>query len=125
MAYIGKRDLGQLSQSDQKEITSREATLRKYKADLKQKEAARKRQQKFHVIQKRKIQAIEQQIRAKLSKKSQEEEKQAYNEELIAAISRIAISGSAAHERRRSEIIRTVKTLDQLTEVLNREGYSL
>ena len=43
----------------------------------------------------------------------------------MAAISRIAISGSAAHERRRSEIIRTVKTLDQLTEALNREGYSL
>ena len=44
-----------------KEITSREATLRKYKADLKQKEAARKRQQKFRVNKKRKIQAIEEQ----------------------------------------------------------------
>ena len=42
-----KRDLGQLSQSYRNEITSREATLRKSKADLKQKEAARKRQQKF------------------------------------------------------------------------------
>ena len=37
-----KQDLGQLSQSDRKEITSREATLRKYKAYLKQREAARK-----------------------------------------------------------------------------------
>ena len=53
----------------------------------------------------------------KLSKKSQEEEK---HKEFIAAISRIAISGSAAHEKRRSEIIRTVKTLYQLTELLNR-----
>ena len=50
--------------------------------------------------------------------------KNAENEELIAGISRIAISGSAAHERRRSEIIRTVKTLDQLTDSLNR-GYTL
>ena len=39
-----KRDLGQLSQSDHKEITSREAMLWKYKADLTQKEAACKRQ---------------------------------------------------------------------------------
>ena len=36
-----KRDLGQLSQSDRKEITSRETTLKKYKSELKQKEAAR------------------------------------------------------------------------------------
>ena len=45
--------------------------------------------------------------------------------ELIKAISRIALSGSAAHERRRNEVIRTVKTLDQLTEALNREGFEL
>ena len=61
MGLYRKRDLGKLSQSDRKEITSREATLRKYKADLKQKEAARKRQQKFRVNKKRKIQAIEEQ----------------------------------------------------------------
>ena len=38
-----KLDLGQLSQNHYKEITSREATLRKCKADLKQKETRRKR----------------------------------------------------------------------------------
>ena len=46
------------------------------------------------------------------------------NSELIKAISRIAISSSAAHDRR-NEMIRTVKTLDQLTEALNREGFEL
>ena len=45
--------------------------------------------------------------------------------ELIEAICRIAIPGSAAHERRRNEVIRTVKTLNQLTEALNYEGYDL
>ena len=76
-----KRDVGQLSQSDLKEITSREATLRKCKANLKQKEASRKRQQKFRVYQKRKkIQEIEEQTGAKLSKKSQKEEKHVHNE---------------------------------------------
>ena len=43
--------------------------------------------------------------------------------ELIEAICRIAISGSATHNRRRIEVIRSVKTLNQLTETLNREGY--
>ena len=67
------------------------------------------------------IQSIEEENGAKLSRKSIEKQKIAENEELIAVISRIAISGSAA-QRRRSEIIRTVKSLDQLTDALNREG---
>ena len=45
--------------------------------------------------------------------------------ELIKAICRIAISGSATHDRRRNEVIREVKTLDQLTEALNRAGFEL
>ena len=48
-----------------------------------------------------------------------------YNPELKDAIARIARTGSAAHERRRSEVIRTVKTLDQLTAALRREGFYL
>ena len=58
-------------------------------------------------------------------KQSRDEEREAQNKKLITAISQIAISGSATHERRRSEIMRTVKTLDQLTEALNREVCSL
>ena len=44
---------------------------------------------------------------------------------MIEAICRIAIPGSAAHERRSNEVIRTVKSLDQLTEALHQEGYDL
>ena len=43
--------------------------------------------------------------------------------ELIEAICRIPIPG--LHERRRVKVIRTVKTLDQLTEAMNYEGYEL
>ena len=93
-----KRDIGQLSQNDRNEISSREATLKKYKADLKQKELNRKRQQKFRSNQKRKLIEIEKQTGEKLSKQSRDEEREAHNKELIAAISRIAISGYAAHE---------------------------
>ena len=58
--------LGQPSQSARKKIKSRETTLKKYQTNLKQNEAARKRQQKFRVNQKRKVQAIKEQTGAKL-----------------------------------------------------------
>ena len=106
-----KRDIGQLSQNDQNEISSRETTLKKYKADLKQKELNRKRQQKFRSNQKRKLIKTEKQTGKKISKQSRDEEREAHNKELIAAISRIAISGSAAHERCRSEIYKQLKLL--------------
>ena len=64
-----KRDLGQLSQNHHKEITSGEATLRKCKADLKQKETRRKRQQKLCENKKCKAQAIEEQTGGKTFKK--------------------------------------------------------
>ena len=61
----------------------------------------------------------------KLFKQSRDEKREAPKKELIAIFSRIAISGSAAHERHWSEIKRIDKTLYQLTEALNRESYSL
>ena len=45
--------------------------------------------------------------------------------ELIKAICRITISGSAAHDRRYNEVIRTVKTLAHLREALNCKGFEL
>ena len=106
-----KRDIGQLSQNDRNEISSREATFKKYKADLKQKELNRKWQQKFQSNQKRKLIKTEKQTGKKISKQSRDEEREAHNKELIAAVSRIAISGSAAHKRRRSEIYEQLKLL--------------
>ena len=44
---------------------------------------------------------------------------------MIEVICRIVIRGSAAHKRRRNEMVRTVKSLDQLTETLNHEGFDL
>ena len=45
--------------------------------------------------------------------------------ELIKAICRITISGSAANDRRCNEVIRTVKTLVHLREALNCKGFEL
>ena len=78
--------MGQLSQNDRNEISSREATLKKYKADLKQIELNRKRQQKFRSSQKCKLIETEKQTGEKISKQSRDEEREAHNKDLIAAI---------------------------------------
>lgn len=44
---------------------------------------------------------------------------------LLKSIVNIAIFGSAAHEKRQSDIYRTVKTLDDLTNQLKADGFSL
>ena len=48
-----------------------------------------------------------------------------YSTGFIEIIFQIAILGSAFHKRKRNEVIRTVKTHDQLTEALHYEGYDL
>ena len=45
------------------------------------------------------------------------------NSALLDAIARIAICGSAGDARRRSEVIRSVKTLDQLVAALRDKGF--
>ena len=45
-----------------------------------------------------------------------------HDEVIIAAVIDIALSLSASHGKRREEIIRSVKTLDQLRVALNNEG---
>ncbi|CAB3979549.1 Hypothetical predicted protein [Paramuricea clavata] len=46
-------------------------------------------------------------------------------DELLKTITAIAITGSASDDRRRTEMIRTVKTLDDLTDELQKRGYQL
>ena len=125
LGFIRKRDIGQATSMDLKEIKSRQTQLDAKKAKLKTMELTQKRQQKFRLNQKRKIENLEKETGAKLTKTSREEEKEEYNKSLIEAMCRIAISGSAAHERRRTEVIRSVKTLDQLKNALSREGYEI
>ncbi|KAL5505648.1 hypothetical protein EMCRGX_G007114 [Ephydatia muelleri] len=50
---------------------------------------------------------------------------EAQQPELLEAIVQIAFYGSAAHDRRRDEVIRSVKTLDALTSALLERGFKL
>ena len=44
---------------------------------------------------------------------------------LLETIVDIAMHGSASHERRQSDVYRSIKTLDQLTEQLKMDGFTI
>ena len=83
---------------------------------------SRKRSKLYRPDSRRKLDALGQITRKKITGKEIPEPgrpQKVDSAELIEAICQIAIPGSAAHEIRHNESIRTVKTLDQLTESLN------
>ena len=123
MSLYRKRDLGQASESDRKEILTRQATLKRLKKELKEVIQNAPRQKRLRDERKRKLESMGRPKKCDKSDLGRPEK--CDKSELIKAICRIAISGSAAHDRRRNEAIRAVKTLDQLTEALNREAFEL
>ena len=97
--------------------------MEKLKKKLRELKLNRQRSQKYRNKRKRKLDALDEATRRKVTGKETAtpgRPQQYENTELIEAICRIAIPGSAAHERRRNEVIRTVKAL-----ALNHEGYDL
>ena len=107
-----------MTENDQKEIKTIQPNLEKLKKRLSDLKLSRKRSKKYRLDRKQKLDALDEITRKKVTGK-------VTNAELIETICQIAIPGSATHERRRNEVIRTVKTLDQLTEALNYKGYDL
>ena len=117
-----------MTEDDRKEIETRREYLEKLKKKLRELKLNRQRSQKYRNERKRKLDTLDEETRKKVTGKRTSEpgRPQKYdNAELIVAVCRIAIPGSAAHERRRNEVIRTVESLNQLTEALNYEGYDL
>ena len=120
--------MGQASESDRKEMLTRQATLKQLKKDLKEVIQNATRQKKLRDERKRKLESMDETTRKKMMGKATSNLgrlEKCDKLELIKAVCRIAISGSAAHGQRRNEAIRTVKTLDHLTEALNRKGFEL
>ena len=124
-----KRELGMLSDIQRAELKSREKKMKETKKKINEAELNQKRQQRFRDERKSKLAKLDDDTRKKLTGSSTVLEPGRHptidNDSLIETIVRIAIGGSAADERRRTEVIRTVKTLDQLTVELQKEGYQL
>ena len=117
-----------LSEFDRKELMVRESQVDDLKKKLKKCEQDQARQKKARDTRKKKLESLDEESRVLLTGKKDctpGRPPKEDNNAMIDAICRIAISGSAAHEKRRSDIIRTVKTLDQLTSALKLEGFTL
>ena len=123
-----KREQNLMTENDRREIRTRSENLEKLKAKLHDLKKSQGRSSKYRKRTRANLEEFGSATRKKITGKGTATPGRPTkydSADLIEAICRIAIPGSAAHERRRNEVIRTVKTLDQLTAALNREGYDL
>ena len=97
-----KKELNQMTESDGKEIETRKENWEKLKKKLRELKLNRQRSQKYHNECKRKLDALDEETRKKVTGKgtSKPDCPPKYdNVELIEAICRTAIPGSAAYEK--------------------------
>ena len=94
--------MGQTSESDRKELLTRQVTLKRLKKELKEVIQNATRQKKLNDERKRKVESMDETTRQKLMGKATSDLSQpekCNKLELINAICRIGISGSAAYDR--------------------------
>lgn len=125
-----RRNAGMISSEQEQEIKKIETKKKKLECDLKTKKLNQERQKKFRESTKIKLAAL---IEANPEKKDllnlRERAGRPRLEDdqllLLKTITDIVIHGSAAHDKRQSDIFRSIKTLDELTEELNKNGFSI
>ena len=104
-----KRELGMSSDIERAELKSREKKMKETKKKLNEAELNQKRQQRFRDERKSKLVKLDDDTRKKLTGSSTVLQPgrppRIDNDSLIETIVRIAIGGSAAAERRRTEVI--------------------
>ena len=117
-----KKDLGMISEEEKKSLIHEQKLLTTLKKSLHLAEGNQKRQQKLRDERKRCIAELDEETQKKIKMKPSGELGRRKlvedTDSLLKAICDIAIGGSAADERRRSTIIRSTRTLDDLTEAL-------
>lgn len=126
-----RRSLNFLTTEESKTLKLKEKELEEKEKQLKSLEQAQKRQQKFR--EKRKMEmskVLESHPELKKEVPSLREKKgrpriEEDQRDLLNTIAEIAIHGSAAEDKRRSELMRSVKTLDDLKDELNKLGYNI
>jgi len=129
-ALVSRKNINALTSEEMKQKQKLVETLREKKASLKLKRLAQERQAKFRSEKKSKLEELcqknpelkqELKIRNSRGRPCAEEDQP----ELLKAIVDIATYGSAADDRRRTESIRSVKTLDELTAALRSKGFAI
>ena len=131
-----KRDSNMMTGNDRKELQEKKELLKVTEKSLRARKSATERQRKLRLKRKDAMDEIDPILRKKLRgkddgtrgrprKPSNSNSSAQTEEELLKTIAEIACTGSAADERRRSEMIRTIKTLDELTDELHKRGFEL
>ena len=116
-----------LSDEERNHLRKKEKELQAMNKEMLKLQKNAERQQKYRVNFKRKLECLDDETKKKLKLNDSKVGKPLKYDEnsLIKAITDIAIRGSGADERRRSEVIRSVKTLDDLTGALFKQGFNL
>lgn len=122
-----QRNMGLLGKDDKMSIEKYEKKLGELQKEMKRVKKNQENQQKFRERRRRKFAALDENVRKKLGMQPKVGRPTVTDDNiLIQSITDIALAGSAADDRRRSEIIRTIKTLDDLHKYLQKElGISL
>jgi len=122
-----KRDM--LTQEQVIELKEKKRKKTELENQLKKKKGDQKRAQKARDEKKRKInELLEDNPELRKSLKVRAQSGRPRIEEyqpLLDTIVNIAMYGSASHGRRQSDVYRSIKTLDQLTEQLNKDGFTI
>lgn len=130
LMLVARRDRDLLSNDDQKRMTKLKVEKKDLEAELKKKICDQERSKKRRDELKYSLNELKEKIPEASSflnirpaaGRPRVEDAQP---ELLKTIIDIAIHGSAAHERRRDESFRSVKTLDELVEALKRDGFQI
>ena len=124
----GKRKVRSLTASEMTELKSEETILKKLKQDLKSKQDGVNRMAMYRKKHKQKMQQLDPETKKFLTGKSDfTPGRPPKNDEssLMAAIIDIVMPNSAAENRRRSDLIRATRSLEDLTNALKIQGFDL
>ena len=122
--------------NDRKELQEKKELLKVTKKSLRARKSATERPRKLTLKEKHAMHEIDPILRKKLCgkdegtggrtrKPSNSNFSAQTEEELLKTIAEIACTGSAADDHQRSGMIRTIKTLDELTDELHKRGFEL
>jgi hypothetical protein len=129
-ALLCRKKLGEWSEEEKSHKLKLDKKLKEKTAELRRKGKEQERQKKHRMERKRKFEELymkDPNLRAQL-KIQQTRGRPTLDHsqpELLSTIIDIATHGSAADDRRRTENLRSVKTLDELTEALTTCGYKI
>ena len=121
---------GLLSETQEKEFKSKKLKKIELENKLKKKKDDQRRSQKARDDKKRKFEAIFEEnpeLRKALKIRDQPGRPRLEADQplLLKAIVDLALHGSASHEKRQSDVYRSIKTLDQLADQLSRDGFKI